>query len=116
GRRERAMLSPRGERVARVDRAQRARHELRGALSAISLGVEASRRAGCIPAARARALELELERAVEALECLSGRAVEVPAGELVDVAALLRDSAEAWRPAAGEARAVELELARCHGA
>ena len=105
--------------LGRGDRKRRARHELRGALQAICLGVELSCRTGAVTPARARALELELGRARQALADLDGAGREplalFEAEVEVEVEALVRDSIEAWRPAAG-ARELTLDLRRCGGA
>ena len=130
-------------------------HELRGPLAAVGLGVRLDARVGVSSPARARAIELQLERAALALDDLAslwaggarpeGRASRparsgwvpgetVPyaatgssaavssavvssavvssgpaAAELVALGALLADSLEAWRPAAG-GRDLRLEL------
>jgi signal transduction histidine kinase len=49
---------------------------------------------------RLRAIELELDRAVIALDDLQGVQRADPEGALVDVEGWLRDSVEAWRPVA----------------
>jgi signal transduction histidine kinase len=100
--------------TGRAERRRRALHELRGALSAVGLGVELAGRTGVVPPERFRALSLELQRATQALDDLAGlrrRPAPVP-GQSVAVAELLADSVEAWRPAAGE-RELRLELGRC---
>jgi signal transduction histidine kinase len=77
----------------------RASHELRGSITAARLG---ARPADPSPA-RLRALDLELGRAAVAVDDLSACCVRRPVGrelELLDVAQLLADSVEAWRPAA----------------
>jgi signal transduction histidine kinase len=84
----------------------RAGHELRGPLFAARVGLHGL--AGGVHAARVAAIDLELGRAALALEDLSGapRGRRAPARvTTVDVAALVRDGAEAWRA-----------LARRHGA
>jgi signal transduction histidine kinase len=96
----------------------RASHELRGPLTAVRLGLELSARARPPSPHRLRAIELELGRAALALDDLTGlrsRGVDpasrAPAigGLAVDLAALVRDSVEAWRPLA-EARGVALRV------
>ena len=94
----------------------RACHELRGPLCAIGLGVELASRTGRLPSARVRALELELGRARQALDDLAVaggvRAQSHPTratAPQVGLGALLRESADAWRDAAGERR-VRVEL------
>jgi signal transduction histidine kinase len=92
----------------RMELVARASHELRGPITAATLGLRLSD----LTAPSRRALELELGRAGLALEELAaverraklGRAVDA-----VDVRQLLIDSVEAWRPAAAE-RCVELAL------
>jgi signal transduction histidine kinase len=102
----------------RAESVARACHELRGPLTTIRLGLELAKRAEAPPVGRLRAIELELARAALALEDLSaaahGRRSTGPgrspaAGDLepVDVAELLADLAEAFRPAA-TAAGVEL--------
>ena len=107
-----AVVSAVGRRVAgaRVEAVARACHELRAPLTAVRLGLElASRAGGGLSAAQLRALDLELARATLALDDLAavgslfaGERVagQGRGGEDVDVAALLADSAEAWRAAA----------------
>ena len=60
---------PRSRRAARAAVAE-ACHELRGPLTAVSLGLALEGRQGHLPAARLRAIELELDRAAVALEDL----------------------------------------------
>ncbi len=97
----------------------RACHELRGPLFAISLGVELASRGGALPTDRVRGLELELGRARQALDDLA-RAGGVRGGadhpdlgraHRLDLAQLLRESAEAWGGRARD-RAVRVELPR----
>jgi signal transduction histidine kinase len=113
----RYWLSSQGEAVAR------ACHELRGPLTAARLGLELGLRVGKLPGDRLRALELELERATLALDDLSElwqrpgrirvrRCRHRVHGEAVDIAQLLADSVEAWRPTA-MVRGVELWLIGC---
>lgn len=94
----------------------RACHELRGPLAAARLGLELSFRGGPPPAARLRAIELELARATLSLDDLgrvcdrpSSRRVEGVERELVDVSQLLADSVEAWQGHAS-VRGVRLRL------
>ncbi len=105
----------------------RACHELRGPISAVGLGVALCARTGTLPPERLRAIELELGRASLALDDLGlqqdrsgdrGPFLRLrrrrhdrhrPADEMVDLAALLEDSVEAWR-AAASGREIRLEL------
>jgi signal transduction histidine kinase len=98
----------------RMEAVRHACHELRGPLTAVRLGLELEGRHGTLPPARLRAIDLELGRAALALEDLDG--AESPDGRLslrsrepVDMAALIRDSVEAWRPAA-QRRGVDLRM------
>ena len=94
------------------ERAQRACHELRGAIGTVGLGLELAARGVAIDPIRARAMTLELARARQALEDLSGVVIPGGGGEEVRVAELLSDSVEAWRPAAA-GRELRLDLAGC---
>jgi signal transduction histidine kinase len=106
-------------RAIRLHAVAEACHELRGSLTAARLGLELGSRVRQLPQARLRGLELELGRAALALDDLCSasqrrRGTDRVAGhglreDFVDVAELLRDSVEAWRPAAGM-RGVELRL------
>lgn len=81
----------------------RAAHELRGPITAARLGVGLGVRRGGLAAPPLRAVELELERAALALEDFASVGGAAPAQQRladVDLAALLADCAEAWRPAA----------------
>jgi signal transduction histidine kinase len=109
-------LSSRWAAVSRADGVAQACHELRGPLSAIGLGVELASRTGQLPAGRVQALELELGRARQALDDLAVaggvRARAHPtraAADQVPLGTLLRESAEAWRDAAGS-RQMRVEL------
>jgi signal transduction histidine kinase len=85
-----------GERLEAVARAS---HELRGGIGAVRLGLALAVPGGALDANRLRAVELELDRAVLALQELDGR----PAGwafQYVDVFELLSESVEAWQSAA----------------
>lgn len=86
-------------------------HELRGPLTAITLGLELAGRQGGLPAGGRRAIELELGRAALALEDLEGlrRRPDSPEDVPVDVRELVAGSVEAWRPVA-EKRGIELRL------
>jgi signal transduction histidine kinase len=87
-------------------------HELRGPLAAVSLGLELEARRGRLDAARLRGIELELGRAVVALEDLEvarGLGTVRVRDASVGVRRMLEDSVEAWRPAAAT-RGVELQL------
>ena len=86
----------------------RASHELRGGLGAARLGLALAIPNGTLGPARLRSVELELDRAVLALEELDGR----PAGwafERVDVPDLLAESVGAWQPVAA-LHGAELQL------
>lgn len=109
-------VSARWATASRATGVARACHELRGPLCALGLGVELANRTGRLPPARVRALELELGRARQALDDLAVaggvRARAHPtrtAGPPVGLGALLRESAEAWRDAAGT-RSIRVEL------
>lgn len=102
--------------ASRATAVARACHELRGPLCALGLGVELANRTGRLPPARVRALELELGRARQALDDLAvaggvrARAHPTRAAvSAVGLGVLLRESAEAWRDAAGT-RSIRLEL------
>jgi signal transduction histidine kinase len=90
-------------------------HELRGPLTAVSLGVELAARTGRLTSARCRAIELELGRAALVLDDLTrargggGRLWRCETFEPFELGPLLTDSVEAWRPAAG-GRELRLEL------
>jgi signal transduction histidine kinase len=87
-------------------------HELRGPLAAVSLGLALEGRKGRLPAAGLRAIELELGLAAVALDDLEAAPRRARArldGAPVSLRALLEDSVEAWRAAAG-VRGVELRL------
>jgi signal transduction histidine kinase len=92
----------------RMEVVARAAHELRGPITAATLGI----RLGELTTARRSAIELELGRAGLALDDLAA----VGCGgkpslrtDPVDVRRLLADSVEAWRPAAA-ALGIELEF------
>jgi signal transduction histidine kinase len=95
----------------RMETVARACHELRGPLTAARLGLQLGASAGELSPARLRAIDLELGRAALALEDLDGARMRGRVAwrrlEPVDLAALVSDSVEAWRPAAA-ARGVEL--------
>ncbi len=94
----RHALAVRSERIAR------ACHEVRGSLTAARLGLEWGARAH-------GSLELELDRAVAALDDLQGvRRDFGPAGDLVDVEEWMTMSVEAFQPLA-QALGVELTIA-----
>jgi signal transduction histidine kinase len=110
--------------AARRERVTRACHELRGPLTAARLGVESGLRRGELSLERMRAVELELDRAVLALEDLgvafARHRLPGPDGAPVRGAALrgaavssiddvVSRSAEAWRPFA-VAHGVELRV------
>ena len=91
--------------LSRAHAVARASHELRGPLTAVRLGMELGLRSGVLAPERIRAVMLELDRATLALGDLSahrGRRIRARAmltsAEPVDVADLLADSVEAWRP------------------
>jgi signal transduction histidine kinase len=89
-------------RSRRLEAVARAAHELRGPITAARLGVGLGVRRGGLAAVPLRGVELELERAALALEDLASAGSGSPAQRFgdVDVAALIADCAEAWRPAA----------------
>lgn len=102
--------------ASRAEAVARACHEVRGPLCAIGLGVELMSRTGQLQPGRARALELQLDRARQALDdlVLAGgvRARAHPtraAAAQVGLGTLLRESADAWRDAAGS-RQMRVEL------
>ncbi len=85
----------------RMEVVRRASHELRGPITAATLGL----RLGELTAPRRRALELELARAGLALQDLASVGCKVALerdAEPVDVQQLLNDCAEALRPSATE--------------
>lgn len=86
----------------------RASHELRGGIGAARVGLALAVPDGTLERARLRGVELELDRAVLALEELDGR----PAGwafERVDVLCLLTELVGAWQPVAA-LHGAELQL------
>jgi signal transduction histidine kinase len=90
-----------------MEAVERACHELRGPLTAARLGLQLGDRAGQVSADRLRAIDLELGRAVLALEDLDSpgparRRRPVPAYGLgpVDVRELIASSVEAWSASA----------------
>jgi signal transduction histidine kinase len=83
----------------RLEAVARASHELRGGIGAARLGLALADPHGVLEPARMRAVQLELDRAVLALEELDGRPVGW-AFERVDVLDLLSESVAAWRPVA----------------
>jgi signal transduction histidine kinase len=91
------------ELARRAELVARARHEVRGPLTAARLGLHLLAAPGDGWVARAGAIDLELRRAGLALEDLHaariGRRTRDRAAA-VDVGALLRTTADAWRPAA----------------
>lgn len=94
----------------RMETIARACHELRGPLTAARLGLDYGAGNGQLTPARLRAIDLELGRAALALDDLEG--VGAPrtswrAPEPIDLAQLVSDSVEAWRPSAA-VRGVEL--------
>ncbi len=102
----------------RMEAVTRACHELRGPITAARLGLELGARSGELSPDRLRALDLELDRAGLALEDLSavparpmlgGRVGPGRAVGAIDLAALLRQSVEAWEPVA-RARGAELAV------
>src|SRR5580700_10279766 len=87
----------------RMETIARACHELRGPLTAARLGLDYGAGNGQLTPARLRAIDLELRRAALALDDLEG--VRAPrtswrAPEPIDLAQLVSDSVEAWRPSA----------------
>ena len=115
-------------RRVRMEAVARACHELRGPLSAVRLGLELGSAGGELTPARLRAIDLELGRASLALDDLAATRVSATrlaatrlaaarrrprvlgSCEPVDLAQLLADSVEAWRPRAIRAGA-ELSVA-----
>ena len=105
-------------RRVRMEAVARACHELRGPLSAVRLGLELESAGGELTPARLRAIDLELGRASLALDDLAAtrlaaarrRPRVLGSCEPVDLAQLLADSVEAWRPRAIRAGA-ELSVA-----
>jgi len=83
----------------RLRASARASHELRGGIGAARLGLALAEPGGVLEAVRLRAVELELDRAVLALQELDGFAGGW-AFEYVDVFELVTESVEAWQPAA----------------
>ncbi len=109
-----AVACARRSRSGRMESVARACHELRGPLTAARLGLQLGASAGELSPARLRAIDLELGRAALALEDLDGVRVSGPAfawraPEVVDLAELVADSVEAWRPAAA-VRGVRLQV------
>lgn len=87
----------------RMETIARACHELRGPLTAARLGLDYGAGNGQLTPARLRAIDLELGRAALALDDLEG--IRAPrtswrAPEPIDLAQLVSDSVEAWRPSA----------------
>ncbi len=93
----------------RLEAIARASHELRGPITAVRLGVEHGVRIGEMSVPRLRAIELELERASEALDDLGRAGDGGRASEPVDVEQLLEQSADALRTLAA-ARGAELHV------
>ncbi len=90
-------------------RVARACHELRGPITAARLGLELGVRRGALTPAGLRALDVELGRAVLAIDDLAGGGESAGRWENVDLCRLLSDSVEAWRGSA-EARGVALSF------
>ncbi len=87
-------------------------HELRGPLAAARLGLHLGTRPAELSPSRLRAIDLELGRASLALQDLSDARnpnLGPRRAEQVDLAALLADSAHAWRPSAGQ-RGVQIDV------
>ena len=97
--------------AGRMESVARACHELRAPLTAARLGLQLGASTGELSPARLRAIDLELGRAALALEDLdTARTRRIKPWRPptpVDLAELVSDSAEAWRPAAA-ALGVEL--------
>jgi signal transduction histidine kinase len=107
-----ALTSARRLLAARRRSVAEACHELRGPLTAATLGVALAGRQRSPAAARLRAIELELRRAalaVEDLEQGSRGCAELGSVRRFVVGQLVADSVGAWRPAAA-GRGVELRL------
>jgi signal transduction histidine kinase len=94
--------------AGRMETVARACHELRGPLTAARLGLQLGARSGELSPARLRAIDLELGRAALALEDLdtarTRRLVTRDTPAAVDLAELVADSVEAWRPTASTRR------------
>lgn len=92
----------------RMEAVARACHELRGPITAVRLGFELGCAGAELTPAHLRAIELELGRASLALDDLAAARLGAPRRhrgvlrtcEPVDLAQLLADSVEAWRPRA----------------
>jgi len=94
----------------RMESVARACHELRGPLTAVRLGLDDGAGNGQLTPARLRAIDLELGRAalvLDDLEAVRTRRVWSRPADEIDLAELVTDSVEAWRPAAA-AQGVEL--------
>jgi signal transduction histidine kinase len=94
----------------RMENVARASHELRGPLTAARLGLQLAAGPGELSPARLRAIDMELGRAALALDDLDAARMDRArwrSPEAIDLAQLVSDSVEAWRPAAA-ARGVEL--------
>ena len=107
-----ALTSARRRLAARRRSVAEACHELRGPLSAATLGVGLAARQANVGSAPLRAIELELRRAALALEDLEFAdrgCAALGSARLFGVGELVADSVEAWRPAAAR-RGVELRL------
>lgn len=103
-----AAAAARRESARRAELVARACHEVRGPLQAARLGLHLLGQPGARAGARVAAIEGELRRAGLALEDLHAARAGARARdrlEPVDVAALVRDAAAAWEPAARAAGA-----------
>ena len=92
-------LAARSQLRRRLEWISRASHELRGGIGAVRLGLAVAAPGRPLGTLQLRAVELELDRAVLALQELDGGPVGW-AFEYIDVFELLAESVEASRPAA----------------
>ena len=91
--------------AGRMETVARACHELRGPLTAVRLGLDSGAGNGPLSPAKLRAIDLELGRAALALDDLEAVGTQRTlwrAPEPIDLAQLVSDSVEAWRPSAAE--------------
>ncbi|HVE67332.1 MAG TPA: hypothetical protein VNB64_02000, partial [Solirubrobacteraceae bacterium] len=103
-----AAAAVRRESARRAELVVRACHEVRGPLQAARLGLHLLGQPGARAKPRVAAIDLELRRAGLALEDLHAARAGARTrdrSETVDVAALVRDAAAAWEPAATAAGA-----------
>ncbi len=101
----------------RTEAVTRASHELRGPITAARLGLELGVRSGRLAPDRLRAIDLELDRAMLALDDLGGASLlrrgrqqcALTRISEVELRELVANSVEAWR-ATAEAHGVSLQL------